>query len=233
MNKFARVFVVLAVIALFAAPASFAADQKNTFRFQVGYFMPSGDFSFTEDLTDFDDDGTNDVLNGKIEYDTAIGAGIDYERRLTPLIGLDFGFKYFNPDIKLSATLDLTGDGGSSDSFEIKEGGKFQPLTAGVMFHVLGGKGLDLYLGPELAYIMYGDVTFTDPSGLATLSASFDDEFTYGAKAGLDVPLGENWAVGATLEYIMADSKVKDTGDMEVKLDPTPFIFMASVGYKF
>lgn len=236
MKTFVRLFVLFSVIALLAGPAALAADQKNVFRFQLSYFMPSGDLTMTDAFEeDIDGDGTIDTLalNEKAEYDSAIGFGIEYEYMASDLIGLDFGLKYIKPDVKLNVSGTFNGD--PFTLAEIKEGGEFMPLTAGVMFHLGDSEKLDFYLGPELAYIMYGDITFVDPFFGDEAKIKFNDEFTFGAKLGLDFAIGEKWAITAQAEYIAADSEVDaDEGDdISVSLDPSPFLLNVGVAYKF
>ena len=236
MKMFVRLFLVFGFIALLAGPAALAADQKNVFRFHVNYFMPSGDLTVSEAFEeDLDGDGTVDTLalTQKAEYDSAFGFGIEYEYMASDLIGLDFGLKYIKPDIKLNESGTFNDE--PFTLAEIKEGGEFMPLTAGLMFHLGDSDRLDFYLGPELAYIMYGDVTFVDPVFEEEARIKFNDEFTFGAKLGLDFSIGENWVISAQAEYIAADSEVdaEEGDDVSVSLDPSPFILNVGVGYRF
>jgi len=236
MKTFVRLLVLFSFIAMLAGPSALAADQKNVFRFQLNYFMPSGDLTMTDAFEeDIDGDGTIDTfsLNEKAEYDSALGFGIEYEYMASELIGLDFGLKYIKPDVKLNVSGTL-----NDESFalpEISEGGEFMPLTAGLMFHFGKSEKIDFYLGPELAYIMYGDLTFTDPFFGEETKIKFNDEFTFGAKLGLDFFLDESWAISAQAEYLDASSEVDtdEADDLSVNLDPSPFILTFGVAYKF
>ncbi len=229
MNKVARVLLVLAVIAWFAAPASLAAGEKaNTFRFFVGYLSATGDFKGT---TGVDQDGTLVEAQEKVEYQGTVGGGIGYEHKFSDLFGLDVALQYYKPDIKAS----IAGLG------EQKFTGKIMPLTVGAMFHVLRGSAIDFFLGPEVAYVTYGDITIPvaeDIDGTITTvdeKVKFKSQVTWGAKVGLDVPFGENWAFNANLEYLDAKSEVDTVGGASgsEKLNAKPFIVTAGVGYKW
>lgn len=218
MRTLVRMALLVVVVGLLAAPASMAAGEKNALRFGLGYFTATGDL--TSDVLD---------VSGRIKYQGAVGAGVGYEHRFDDLIGLDFGFKYFQPDVELS-----------SSGVSLKESGKFMPLTAGVMFHVAKSEKVDFYLGPELAYVMYGDVTL-DVLGLEVFTAKFKDDLTFGVKLGADFAMSPKWAINASVEYLDAKSEV-DTlavagidipGSGGDKLDPKPIILMVGATYKF
>ena len=81
--------------------------------------------------------------------------------------------------------------------------------TVGVLLHgVLGGKG-EVYGGPELVYVDYGRADLS-LLGVNVLEVAPKNEWTWGAKAGLDVPVGDHWTAGAVVEYRAAIAKTDD-----------------------
>lgn len=204
MRAHARLLLLVLVVGVFA-PASLAAGEANALRLHLGYFSPTSDLAVL-----FDD------TIGKVEYQGALGVGADYEFRLNELIGLDFGLQYFQPDVEFKA-------GG----LVAKDTGRFVPWTGAVLFHVVRTPGLDFYLGPELAYVMYGDVAVVDVGAV-----EFKNELTVGGKLGIDVPFSPRWSFNAGLEYIDAKSET-DVGAPNVEFNPKPLIFTAGATYKF
>lgn len=239
MRTLVRMLLLVVVVGLLAAPASLAAGEKNHFRFHLGYMSPTGDNKFTDDITDvdFDGDGTPDTLNlaAKAEFQGALGAGIGYEYMVTDLIGIDAGLDYFKPDLELTATGTLIHSDGSADetvSVKVKGSGKFMPLTVGPMFHVAKNESMDFYLGPQLAYIMYGDVSVTNEF-LGEVKAKFKNELTWGVKLGIDVPLGQGWAFNGQLQYLDAKSELDEDISPKPKFNAKPFILTAGATYRF
>ncbi len=238
MRTIVRITLIVLVAGLLAAPASLAAGEKNHVRFHLGYFSPTGDYKeAVSEMLDVDGDGTLDpvTIDGKVEYQGALGAGIGYEYMVTDLIGIDFGFDYFSPDLKFQATVTTTPSSTGvpeSVAVDVKKSGKVMPLTAGVMFHVYRSDSFDFYLGPQLAYVMYGDVTLVE-NVLGELKAKFKDELTFGAKLGIDVPFGQGWAFNAQLQYIDAKAELDENVSPKPKFNPKPMILTAGATYKF
>lgn len=69
-----------------------------------------------------------------------------------------------------------------------------RPLSAAFLFHPSRGR-LDFYLGPQLSWVDF-QVDVNGPPDR-------DPELAYGAKAGLDLALGNSpWSIGASYRYL-------------------------------
>lgn len=92
---------------------------------------------------------------------------------------------------------------------------------------------IDLYVGPQLALVRYSNVDMWAGFGAAGASVSVEDDVSWGAILGLDVPLGtRGWMVHANVRYL--DTDMKDSGGVSSfngKFDPV--IFSVGVGYRF
>ncbi len=202
-----KILLLALVISFVTALPTLAADTKSTFRFNLGYFTATGDHKETVDF------GAGPV-DTKVKFEGAIGAGIGYEYRVNDMIGVEVGLKYFKPDLKFSAL-----------GVDVKNGSKFMPLTVAALFHVTQGSSFDFFLGPEVAYVWYGDVTIEGET------IKFKKEFTWGVKAGIDIPFNPQWSFNATVEYLGAKSKVdvSDGPDINAK----PVLIMVGAAVKF
>lgn len=189
---------VLALAAVAAAGTGMVQAQADanpsTARFQLGFFAPTGDVSLSGLEVEVDESS----------YENTFGVGLNYEYRFGDIWGVDFGVKYFKPDIELGRFSDEA---------------RFVPWTVGFNYH-FGNEGWQFYAGPELAYIMYGNPDFP--------GWDIDDELTWGVKAGVDVPWQGNWAFNASVEYLAAKADMRGTD-----LDPKPFIITVGAGYRF
>jgi outer membrane protein W len=105
---------------------------------------------------------------------------------------------------------------------------KVMPLLAGVNFHLLQQSRVDLYVGPTIGYVLYGDF------GVEDESLSIDDDFTWGATVGVDVPFGtKGWMFTGALRYLDTEASPEEMGPGDAALDVSPWIVQVSAGYRF
>jgi len=216
-----------------------AADPKNVIRFGVAYVAPTGDLTtdgfYVEDV----DPNTRLEFQGDllIEPTEALGFWVGYERRFSRLFGLEATVLSANHDVDgtLTGTLYLIDNGTN----EILEQMSFQgtetvaeirvtPLMIGADFHVLGQAKVDLYLGPFVAFVTYGDLDIDGES------IPIDDETAYGALVGVDVPVSKGgWSFSAVVRYLKTEAQPSESGPDSMALDVDPWIVQAGAGYKF
>ena len=194
--------VATLTLMLLMTPA-WAADGEKRVQFGALYSSP------TDDLTE---DGTT------TEADAALGFQASFEIMVNDKIGIEPGIQVANHDVDFEDVL------GESDLGDID----FTAVMATVNFHVLQRDNIDLYVGPTVGYVFWGDLT-TDVFGPPeTFSA--DDEVAYGANVGLDIPFGEgNWEFSAGLTYLFVE--VSLDGGPALGVDPIQG--RAGVSYKF
>ncbi len=164
-----RLFAVLAVVCCFAG-AAYAADEANVLRGDILYSFPTGQIT---------------VSGAQVEADNTFGVDISYERRLTDIVGLQFGAGW--------ADYDINAKGSGID--EKVASVSVIPAYAGILFHPLGrGKTVDWYIGPQFAYMNYGDVDAEEGG-----KAAVDDDFTWAMRTGVDVMFGDG-KIGLNLD---------------------------------
>ncbi len=152
--------------------------------------------------------------------DMEIGIGIAIEYRLSDLLSLELA--------RVSATtmdIDYRADGNST---RIGEGVSFSPILAGTNFHITNTNKFDIYAGPRIAYVNFGG--FTHDIGGQIVAIDVDNEFGWGATAGLKYRFGDSqWSLLAEMTYLDVDMKATDRGTGETFVngfDP----LMATVG---
>jgi len=207
-----KVLALVAIVAL-AVPLANAADSKHKFSLFTGYAMPNGDYTESD----------VELGNLKIEADDAMGYGLGYEFRYNKLMSFGASLSNWSHDVNYT----ISDDTGS-------ESGKFgetswMPILFDANFHLFGSSAIDFYLGPTLGYAMWDDLT-PEPD-IEFSQVAIKDAFTYGVNIGLDINLGENWAISGGLRYLLLDAEVDEPDAPTIGVDP--IIVTVGVGYKF
>ena len=207
--KNSRTLVALAaafvVLALVATPA---AAQENRFKVfvGVGYISPLD----SEDIS-------VDEITDTIEASSEVGYDFGIEWRLNKLIGLELDYLNGKHDVELGGTKIAETD--------------FNPLSLSLNFHVLHTNLLDLYVGPTVSYVSWGDIKIEEAfQGLLEAeSISTDSETAFGAQVGLDIGIGPHFAIITTLRYL----KVDITPQGEDGLGVSPLIVRVGAGWRW
>lgn len=237
MRTTGLVVVVLCLIGSWTVAE--AADGKNVFRFGAAYVSPTGDISGEESVNEDLGDGTMLSLEGTLtlEPQGEIALLLGYERRVTDLFGVElmvwnakhdvdgsFDGEYWLLD---SGTGELI-ENGTIQFTETLGDVKVMPLTAGLNFHLTRQSRVDLYIGPTIGYVFYGDLDVEDER------LSIDDDFTWGATLGLDLPMGDKgWIFSGALRYLDTEASPDDLGPGDQSMDVSPWILQVSAGYRF
>lgn len=217
--------VVLSMLVAAAAPP--AAAQSWTFRGGLAWVDP-----------DLDVRETDGPARISLQSSSAIGAAVSAEYHFTDRFGLELGVLWAEPEIELrieGIAIPLP-DPIPPFPDEIVASGdlRITPLTVGLNVHFSPTAQVDLYLGPRVAYVDYGDLELTSTLfGISsTDTVGTDDELGYGAGIGLDVPVGSGrWMVNAAADYLEVDLTFSGEGSESLAFDP--LIVRAGVGYRF
>ena len=174
------------VLSAVGLPAS-ADDTKWKVRFGLLYSSPTGDFSESGQTT---------------ELDGSAGIHASAEFQVTDMIGVEPGIGYSKHDITVDEAGFPTLDFGETT---------WTALTVNGNFHLLPDRDFDLYVGPTIGYVLWGDIeTSLFPGDVPT-----DDEFAIGVNAGIDVPIGDSpWDFSGGLRLLSTDLGVQSGGDI-------------------
>jgi len=188
----ARHVPMIAVVALLVIiPGAYAADSRMVLRGGAGWAGPTGEW--TGDLL-----MTEGVSVTKLKADSAIGPQLSLEYRFTRLIGGELSV--------LQSSHEIT----ETESFLlVPHHAKFgqvteRPVLLGANFHVTKNRKIDLYFGPVIGWVIWGDLK---PSAAAqqevTIGAiKMRDDFAWGVNIGVDVPFARHWAVSFDLRRL-------------------------------
>lgn len=117
------------------------------------------------------------------------------------------------------------------------------PLTLGLHVHFTPGAAVDVYAGPLLAWVAYGDLRVTGGLqilegdlvvGPFTQSLGVDDDFAFGAKLGADVGLGAGpWSLALAATWIDTGFSVQRVPVPAASVDVDPIFVSLGLGYRF
>ena len=172
-----KLIALMTVVCSFAGVA-WAADDANVLRADLYWGFPSG---------------STTVLGAKVEAQDAFGLDISYERRVTDVVGMQFGAGYTKYDI------DANIDGSKTKVATIDA----VPVYAGILFHPLARESkVDWYIGAQIIYISYGDL---NPEEGGT-SLGVADPLTWGARTGVDIKFSKSIALNIDVNYMYASA---------------------------
>ena len=207
--------MTFAVIASISAPAHAEEASRWNVKSSIVLVDANDPFSYTKP-------GGGEVHAGG---NAELGISFAAEYRVTDLIGLEFGALYAkSPDVN---------DKTNANNDEIGEGPSFFPLMGGVNLHLMDTKKLDLYVGPRIAFVNFGNFDL-DIDGQST-DFEVDSEFAWGATAGLNYQFGNSrWAFVAEATYLDVDMKVTERGTDNVStVGFDPLMVNLGASYRF
>jgi outer membrane protein W len=170
------------------------------------------------------------------------GGSISLERRVSPLIGVEFGFT------STVSNFDVSAGARAKSAFTATDMLVMTPLTLGANFHFVNDGPIDVYAGPLVAYNRYSELSIRTgvdfpwwPWGgedwnVATVRWTDSSELTWGARAGLGLFFGKKrkWSAQFALTYLDATYELQgesEPGRASIALDPLMFGF--GFGFRF
>lgn len=197
-----RILAPAIALTVLLAPA-FAEEHRNTIRFGAQYVSPTGDYGETIETTRF-----------TLEAVDAFGPFLSYERMITPRFGIEPTLGYTKHDVDL-AVLDIESAQGATVEFGQVD---VLPLVVGANFHFPAGTGADFYVGPQVGYVLFGDLE----SDFSSETLPISDGFAWGAVAGFDLPFGNGkWGFHGRFQLLRFAAEVDDPEvDADIDVDP-------------
>ena len=130
-----------------------------------------------------------------------LGLNVALQYRWSDLVSLELATVY----ARSPGVSDKTN--GSND--QIGEGPGFFPLMAGANLHLVDTADLQLYAGPRVALVQFGDFDLN----IDGVTTAFDgnDEFAWGVSAGVNYRLGDGrWSLLAEVTVLEVDMTVNE-----------------------
>jgi hypothetical protein len=140
---------------------------------------------------------------------SSVGFGGDLEYRINPWFGIDGAVGYSKLNVQFAST---TAPGNAPT-----QGFGVLPVMLALNVHLIHSEGFDLFVGPQLGYVMFPDnLSFTTTGGPFAYKpkAVFSKE---GFVIGSDIKMSSTMALNLAVRWQNADS---DSNDM-LTVDPT------------
>jgi hypothetical protein len=156
------------------------------------------------------------------------GLGVEYRARTKVGGRVPWGFSFDVIDSSMDAHFML-------DTQQIwamdKDSARVMPILLGANYHFIQKEKADVWVGPSVGWVEYGDVTFSTP--VRTFTERFDGDFAYGVSLGVDFALDKRhcWVLTGGLRYLKTSSEAHGSSDF--KLDVDPLIATIGFGYRF
>lgn len=226
---------LLAALLLIGASASWGAGD-TTLRFGGALVHPTQDLTIFESESIALGDGTTLTASAQmtIQADDGPAFCVEFEHRLNQRLGVDVVLMRSETDLEMNAegSLRITDDASGVVLLDevvresASEPGRMTPLLVGPNFHFLPNRKFDLYAGPFVGYVLYDTVRVDGEN------VGIENDFAYGAVAGVDVPFGSgNLAFNASARYMIADAEPKVEDPQALEMDST--ILQFGLSYRF
>lgn len=155
--------------------------------------------------------------------DGSFGAGLAAEYRLTPRLGIELGA--LTAELEDETRVDFLGVFEATARTSLG----YTPILARLDFHLTPGRRADIRVGPVAGYVFFDDLTVRTTLEILGVPVPVteeirlrtDDQFTWGAHAGVDVRIGgadSRAFVSAGLTYLdlPVEVEVPAGGDGEI-----------------
>lgn len=189
MRRSVAILGAAALCALVALPAAAGERPYRTKMFAA--------ISYVSPLSESDQDfgGVVDSLEAAEELGWEFGISGRFSERW----GLELSY--------VNATQEVDFGGNSVGEID------FEPISVTLEFHLVPGRAFDLWIGPTVAWVRWGDLELNDGTKIET-----DAESAFGATLGIDIGLGDRVALTGAVRYLDADADLE--GFAPLAVDP-------------
>jgi outer membrane protein W len=224
-----KIAVVLGFILVAVSAPVLAAEGDMKLRFGAAHIGPTGD----QTIVWYDE--PPEYEESRIEPEGGLSGFVGFEFMVSNVVGLDTTVLGTNINVEedyLWVIDDVVQSSWRDEVADIF----MTSFIFSANIHVVNNDQMDLYLGPSVAYIWYGDWDWDDDDW--DLDLKVDDEFTLGGVIGIDLPLGSGkWMFSSAVRYLNAEAELDDVffaypvRDFTLEIDP--WIVQVGVGVKF
>jgi outer membrane protein W len=211
------------VLLMAAGSVLSAADSNWIVRGQYVKTWPSTDSYQTESVI-----GDLPPIFSSFSVDSGQGFGLDIEYKFNKRIGIVLSAIFTD----MEGTFVYGFEPGEENRFSSDPNTvDFYTINGGMNYHFSPDAVVDFYLGAFAGVFSYDSVTFTLPEIDRQFKINFDDQFSYGLNAGLDIPFGDSpFMATLAVKYLISDLK-EDGGPREIAIDP--LIGSIGIGFRF
>jgi outer membrane protein W len=221
--------LVLGLILVVASAPALAAAGDMKIRFGAAYLNPTGD----QTVVWFDEPPEYEA--SMIEAQGSGSGFVGFEIMINDFFGLDVSVLGTSLEVEEDYIWRMNGDV-LGLWVETAADVWMTPVFFSANFHFVSNDQIDLYVGPSIAYVWYGDWDWDDWDDDFDLNV--DEDLTLGGVFGMDVPLGSsNWMFSTAVRYLKTSAELEEASFAHelgrFTLDIDPWILQVGVGVKF
>ena len=220
-----RTILLGLILGLVLGAAGIAEANDDTWRIRAFYVgtWPSTDSYQTESVIG------DSLLFSELSVDNGQGFELDIGYMLNPKLELVLTGIFTDLEGTFVAGIE---PGEESDRVTDNNTVDFYTINFGANYHFTPDSRVDFYLGAFAGVFSYDSVKFNLPVIDEEIKINFDDQFSYGFNAGIDVPFTSDGPVFIALavKYLISDLK-EDGGPREIAIDP--IIGSIGIGFRF
>jgi hypothetical protein len=207
-----RWWIGLAATAALVAAEGMAGGQEQPWRLRIGPLAV---------------ESSHDPL-----LDPSWGLGVDLEYRISSRLGVDVGV--LTAEVRDEPELDFFG-------IDVDSEVRVTPVMARLNLHLTPGSDVDLHFAPVVAWVKTGEETIRVRADLfgdveeETVRIPVEDQLTWGASLGFDVPLGASGYLTFEATFLQLDLVLRPPGEDPVELpaDFDPLLVQVGYGVRF
>jgi len=220
-----RTILLSLILGLVLGAAGIAEANDDTWRIRAFYVgtWPSTDSYQTESVIG------DSLLFSELSVDNGQGFELDIGYMLNRKLELVLTGIFTDLEGTFVAGIE---PGEESDRVTDNNTVDFYTINFGANYHFTPDSRVDFYLGAFAGVFSYDSVKFNLPVIDEEIKINFDDQFSYGFNAGIDVPFTSDGPVFIALavKYLISDLK-EDGGPREIAIDP--IIGSIGIGFRF
>lgn len=221
-----RTILLGLILGLVLGAAGIAEANDDTWRIRAFYVKtwPSTDSYQTESVI-----GDMPLLYNELSLDSGQGFELDIGYMLNPKLELVLTGIFTDLEGTFVAGIE---PGEESDRVTDNNTVDFYTINFGANYHFTPDSRVDFYLGAFAGVFSYDSVKFNLPVIDEEIKINFDDQFSYGFNAGIDVPFTSDGPLffALAVKYLISDLK-EDGGPREIAIDP--IIGSIGIGFRF
>ena len=221
-----RTILLGLILGLVLGAAGIAEANDDSWRIRAFYVKtwPSTDSYQTESVI-----GDLPLIYNELSLDSGQGFELDIGYMLNPKLELVLTGIFTDLEGTFVAGIE---PGEESDRVTDNNTVDFYTINFGANYHFTPDSRVDFYLGAFAGVFSYDSVKFNLPVIDEEIKINFDDQFSYGFNAGIDVPFTSDGPLffALAVKYLISDLK-EDGGPREIAIDP--IIGSIGIGFRF
>jgi outer membrane protein W len=261
IRLFAFVVLAAAMVSMGAGATHAAEAGDMKVRFGLTWVDPTGQSTLDRQIPRTPIDQDVAIVSADVRVEPTMGVRVGFEYLITGVVGIDFSFGFSDHDVSVDETI-LVGflPAGGTIPDDLQDPQRIRrtlpdtatlamaTFTVGVYFHPLRNEQVDLWIGPQLAYTIFGNLKYAElpepeepddpiepPPDIpdTRVDTAMDADIALGAIVGVDWHIGgSGWAVSFSAQYLSIEAVPNEPASNQ-SIDIDPWVLNIGTAYRF